>query len=108
MTPLRDRIEELAGPAVAQAIRAEFGGGQCYIPSSCGPMASALAEPRDVVVQAVEDAYEEQVRNLISQAVFARSQEELHESLSKVEQLGLQRQRVLDWRAAQKTTCSGQ
>ena len=107
MSTLLDRIEQLAGPAVAQVIHAEFGGGQCYIPSSCGPMASALAEPRDVVVQAVEDAYEEQVRHLISQAVFARSQEELHESLSKVE-LGLQRQRVLDWRAAQKTTCSGQ
>lgn len=108
MTPLLARIEQLAGSVVADVIRSEFGDVQSDISSTCGLAASALAEPRDVIVQAVEDAYEEQVRYLISQAVFARSPEEQHESLSKVEQLGLQRQRVLDWRAAQKTTCSGQ
>lgn len=31
MTPLLDRIEQLAGPAVAQAIQAEFGGATHYI-----------------------------------------------------------------------------
>ena len=36
MTPLLDRIEQLAGPAVAQAIRAEFGGLQVYIPGDAG------------------------------------------------------------------------
>ena len=44
MSTLLDRIEELAGPAVAQAIRAEFGGMQVYIPSDAGPKALA-AQP---------------------------------------------------------------
>lgn len=31
MNPLLDRIEQLAGAAVARAIRTEFGGSTCYI-----------------------------------------------------------------------------
>lgn len=37
MSTLLHRIEQLAGPAVAQAIQAEFGGLQVYIPGDANP-----------------------------------------------------------------------
>lgn len=43
-TDLITRITALAGSSVAEAIRAEFGGGQHYIPPAVAPRASSMSE----------------------------------------------------------------
>ena len=77
MSTLLDRIEELAGPAVAQAIRAEFGGSTCYVQAQPKPQpALRVVLHVDVHPQSplghVGAAIEQAVRNMREHGVHVR------------------------------------
>jgi len=52
MTNLLTRIEQLAGADVAQAIQAEFGGLQVYIPGDANPATPSSNAPQPAAIHA--------------------------------------------------------